>query len=55
MRVEKPHDVPYGCLALVVAVKELDAGGRAKFWPSMWLVPACRALPSRIIASIEWL
>ena len=24
---------------------------RAKFWPSSWLVPICRALPSRIIAS----
>ena len=22
----------------------------AKFWPSSWLVPICRALPSRIIA-----
>ncbi len=24
---------------------------RAKFCPSSWLVPICRALPSRIIAS----
>ncbi len=23
----------------------------AKFWPSSWLVPICRALPSRIMAS----
>jgi hypothetical protein len=50
-RVEAPHEVcqTYSSDALGVGVGDVE--GRAKFWPSSWLVPICRALPSPIIPS----
>ena len=55
MRVEKPHEVPQGCLRTLSRSRNSMPAELAKFWPSMWLVPAWSAFRSRIIASMEWL
>ena len=52
MRVDEPHDVcPAHARVPPLASRYWMSKTLAKFWPSSWLVPICRALPSPIIAS----
>ena len=51
MRVETPQLVVQQVSSTPSALWYLMSKTLAKFWPSSWLVPICRALPSPIIAS----
>ncbi len=51
IRVDTPHDVVQHSCCCPAASRYWISKARAKFWPSSWLVPICRALPSRIMAS----
>ena len=52
-RVLTPQLVAQTCSRLPSASWNLTSKAFAKFWPRSWLVPACSALPSCIIASME--
>ena len=51
-RVDTPHDVCQACSDDPVEDWKVMSKALAKFWPSSWLVPICRALPSPIIPSM---
>ncbi len=48
-----PHDVPQTCWSDLSRAWNLMSKALAKFWPRLCEVPACRALPSCISASME--
>ena len=52
-RVETPQLVAQACSRLPSSVVNSTSNALAKFWPRKWLVPACSALPSCIIASMH--
>ncbi len=51
MRVDEPHEVCHTYSSDPDSDEYWVSNTLAKFWPSSWLVPICRALPSPIIAS----
>ena len=52
-RVETPHDVCQTCSSSPALFWNFTSKALPKFWPRSWLVPACSALPSCIIASMQ--
>mmetsp|Transcript_22814 Transcript_22814/g.70485 ORF Transcript_22814/g.70485 Transcript_22814/m.70485 type:complete len:413 (+) Transcript_22814:169-1407(+) len=54
MRVDTPHDVCHTCRCSPSSSWNCVPKALAKFCPRLWLVPACSALRSPIIASIVY-
>ena len=52
-RVETPQDVAQACCQVPASFWNLTSNALAKFCPRKWLVPACSALLSCIIASMQ--
>ncbi len=52
-RVETPQLVAQACSSLPSLFWNCTSNALAKFWPRKWLVPACRAFLSCIIASMQ--
>ena len=52
-RVETPQLVAQANSSLLSSVLNFTSNAFAKFCPRKWLVPACSALPSCIIASMQ--
>jgi hypothetical protein len=48
IRVELPHEVVATYSRVPSADRYWMSKALAKLWPRLWLVPICRALPSRI-------
>ncbi len=48
VRVDMPQDVVQACCTVLSASLKVMSKPLAKFWPRLWLVAICRALPSRM-------
>jgi hypothetical protein len=52
-RVDTPHDVVHACCSTPLSSRNWMPEAFAKFWPRKCEVPACSALRSCIIASMQ--
>ena len=52
-RVLTPHEVAHTCDLPPSLSAKVTSKALAKFWPKKWDVPACKALPSCISASMQ--